>query len=330
MQGSTARIGLGLLVLALIGAGLAFWPGPDADDTVVPPPQTQRGTTAVPFAPSLQDTLPDGDLRSASVGEGGGGMPAGLAYGPLRRLFDYYLSTVGEQTIDAITAHIRSELQRSLPPAQAEKAQRLLALYVEFKRELADLERQPALAGSGVAAIRKRMLAMQDLRARYFSHEETQGMFGLEDAYDMDAVARLEISQDPALSPEQQQRQLAALDAAMPAELRAEREAVHVVAHVEQQALALRAQGASEDDIYRMRAQAFDPQAAARLAEVDREEAAWKNRVAHYLDQRERLQGADATESERQARMARLQQGLFSEAERPRLVAYESATANRP
>lgn len=322
MQGSTARIGLGLLVLALIGAGLAFWPGSDSRDAVVLSPQTQIGNPTVLFARSLLDTEQDGNLQALQSAEAVGA-PGSLAYGELRRLFDYYLSTVGEQTIEAITAHIRGELQRNLPPAQVPKAQRLLALYIEFKRELVELDSKPELAGGGVAAIRRRMLAMQDLRARYFSHDETLGMFGQEDAYDMDAVSRLEISQDPSLSAQQKQQRLAALDASLPTALRAERDATHVVVRMEQQAQALRAKGASEDDIYRMRAKAFDPQAAARLADVDREEAAWKSRIAHYQGERARLLGTDNSESERVTRMAQLQQSLFSEAERPRLAAYE-------
>jgi lipase chaperone LimK len=74
-----------------------------------------------------------------------------------------------------------------------------------------------------------------------------------------------------------------------------------------------------------MRAKEFDPQAAARLAEVDREEVAWKARIAQYLDARSKLlkTQTNATESERQTGIAQLQQTYFTEAERPRLAAYE-------
>lgn len=316
-------LGLGLAGLALAAAGWLAWQG----DGPAPAPLmvTQPGPANMPpqpFARSLQDTVPDGNLHLLASANGTGNT---LAYGELRRLFDYYLSVVGEQSLAAITQHIRSELDQRLPPAQARQAQRLLGLYLEFKRELAELEARPELAGNGVSAVRKRLLAMQDLRARYFSADETQGMFGFEDAYDMDAVARLEISQDPTLTALQKQQRLAALDASLPESLRQEREASNLVVRIEQQALALRAQGASEDDVYRMRARELDPQAAARLADVDREEASWKSRIARYLDERNRLlkASASAPDAERQASLAQLQQSLFSEAERARLVAYE-------
>jgi len=315
--------GLGLLGLALVVGAWMVWSQDDSPQGS-PPAVAGPASRSAPFVRSMQDTLPDGDLQTMQGGSSTGATGA-LAYGELKRLFDYYLSAVGEQSIAAITQHIQSELERRLPAPQAAKAQRLLALYIAFKRELVRLESQPQLAGNGVQAARARLLAMQDLRSRFFNEEETQGMFGFDDAYDMDAIARLEISQNPALSAMQKQQQLAAVDAAMPANLRREREASTVVVRVEQQAQDLRAKGASEDDVYRMRAKEFDPQAAARLADVDREEAAWKARIARYQDERNKLlkAQANATESERQTVLAQLQQTYFTEAERPRLAAYE-------
>ena len=128
-----------------------------------------------------------------------------------------------------------------------------------------------------------------------------------------------------ALSAEQKKQQLAALDAVLPEQLRKEREATNMVVRLEQQAQSLRAKGGSEDDVYRMRAKELDPEAAARLAEVDREEAAWKGRITRYLEQRNKLlqSQTNASESEREASLVQLQQSTFSEAERPRLKAYE-------
>lgn len=312
---------LGLCALA--AAGLAFWQARDPRGSVTLSPLAQTGKSVL-FAKSLQDTLPDGDLQTLRTGSQTG-EPSALAYGELKRLFDYYLSTVGEQGVEAIVAHIRNELQRRLPAPQSTKAKKLLDRYIAFKRDLVGLEGKPDLSGDAVAAIRRRMLAVQDLRAIHFSADENQGMFGFDDAYDMDAVSRLEISQNPALSAQQKQQQLAALDASLPAALRAEREASNVVVRIEQQATDMRAKGASEDDIYRMRAKELDPQAATRLAEVDRDEATWKSRIANYRDLRDKLLKniTNATESEQQAGLVQLQQSLFSETERPRLAAYE-------
>lgn len=272
----------------------------------------------------MQDTVPDGDLRTRH-----GTKPALVAgpmpYAELKRLFDYYLSAVGEQTIESITREIAGDLERRLSADQLPAAKRLLALYLQFKLALVDMEKKPELAGTDVKAIRQRLLAMQDLRSQFFSAEETQGMFGFEDDYDQDAVARLEVSQDPALSAKQKAQRLAALDASQSAVLREEREAPRVVLKVEEMAQTLRAQGASEDEIYRMRSKEFNPEAAARLADVDREESAWKSRIASYLNERSKLLQAqlEAPPAQREAALAQLQQSQFSPDERRRLPAYE-------
>ena len=150
-------------------------------------------------------------------------------------------------------------------------------------------------------------------------------MFGFEDAYDRDALARLEISQNTALSAVQKREQLAVVDASMSAALRADREAPRVVIKVEDMARQMRANGASDDEVYRMRAKELDPQAASRLAEVDQDELAWKNRIAAYLSERSKVlkAQADMPDSERQAALNQLQQAQFSEQERRRLPAYE-------
>ena len=316
---------LGLISCVLLGGGLLAWWL--AGEPAPPPPVANIGpvSRSAPFVRSMQDTLPDGNLQTTMSAGAAAGASGALAYGELKRLFDYYLSAVGEQSIETITLQIRGELDRRLPPEQAKKAQRLLGLYIEFKRELVRVESQPQLVGNGLQAIRGRFNAMQDVRAKYFSAEETQGMFGFEDAYDMDAIPRLEVDQNPTLSAQQKKQQLATLDAAMPEQLRKERQATSMVVRLEQQAQDLRAKGGSEDDVYRMRAKELDPQAAARLADVDREEAAWKGRIARYLEERSKLlqSQSNASASEREASIAQLQQSAFSEAERPRLLAYE-------
>lgn len=316
------RLAWGLVGLALVYAGWLWWSG--AATTSPAAPGLAPGTAGAAFVHSMQDTLPDGDLRTLP-GAGPALAPGPLPYAELKRLFDYYLSAVGEQTIAAITAQIAGDLDRRLSPDQRPAAKRLLALYLQFKLALVDLEKKPELAGTDAKATRQRLLAMQDLRSQFFSAEESKGMFGFEDDYDQDAVARLEVSQNPALNAAQKKEQLAALDASQSAVLREEREAPRVVLKIEQMAQTLRAQGASEDDIYRMRSKELNPEAAARLAELDREEAAWKNRISTYLNERSKLlqAQADAPPAQREAALAQLQQSQFNPDERRRLAAYE-------
>lgn len=317
-----ARVGIWAVSGVLAVAAVVWWRHGGLDAPTVAASAGAVPGARAPFVPSMQGTQPDGDLQALRVA---GMQTSPAAYTQLVRMFDYYLSAVGEASTEAIRQRIAHELDLALSPAQAQDAKRLLGLYLAFKRALVELEQDPALAGNGVQAIRQRMLAVQQLRERYFTAEEVQGMFGFEDRYDADALARLAIDQDARLSAAQKKSQLAALDAALPAALLADRNANQALLNNQQQALDMRAKGASDDDVYRMRSQAFGTQAASRLAEVDREEQAWQSRMAAYLAARNAILSAEGTGSEdqRQQALAQLQQSHFSEDERRRLVAYE-------
>ena len=134
---------------------------------------------------------------------------------------------------------------------------------------------------------------------------------------------RSDIEQDPALTDVQRRERLAALDARLPASVRADREAPLAVVHLEEAAQQIRAQGGSEDDVYRMRAAATSPEAANRLAAVDREESAWKARIAAYQSQRSAVLAAPGSDADRAAAMSDLRNRLFTPEEQRRLTAYE-------
>lgn len=271
-----------------------------------------------PFVRSLQGTYPDGDLKTDTA-------DALVVDAELRRLFDYYLSALGEKPLDEIRAEIERELERRLKPLAASEAKRLLGRYLDYKRMLVEVEKNPQVLGSGLQAIRNRFAAMQQARSQFFSAAESAAMFGFDDAYDLDALARLEIGQDASLSERQKQEKLAALDAALPAAVREAKEAPLQVVRLEQAAQKMRADGASDDDIYRMRATALSPEAAARMAEVDRDEAAWQNRIAAYLAERNRVlqSNRNLAAADQQALAQQLREARFSADEQKRLAAYE-------
>jgi lipase chaperone LimK len=316
MQLNSKNIVLAIFVLVVAALAWYFWSASHSADESGPAPTSG-------FAPSMDGTVPDGDIVGSlndSTLVGGTGLP----YGELRRMFDYYLSALGEKTLDEIIAQIRLELDKLLKPTQADAAKVLLDKYLQYKRDLIAVEEKARPEG-GVKAIRERFNDMQALRAQIFTPIENEGMFGLDDAYDLDALARLDVAYDNSLSAEQKRDRLAALDAAMPKALREEREAPRQIIMLEERAAAMRAQGASEQDIFNMRAKAINPEAATRLAEVDREEAAWKARIDTYLQERSKLleKMGQVTATEREAALRKLQQSLFNADEIPRLVAYE-------
>jgi lipase chaperone LimK len=288
-----------LWLAALAGRSAA----PPVTQTVAPAPPAR------PFAPSLQGTRPDGAVHV---------MPDDgvVADARLIELFDYYLSTVGEKSPAAVRAEIERELDRTLRPPAAAAAKRVLARYIAYRQAMAALETDARLSGPDAAALNQRLAALRGLRAQYFSQREIAAIFGPEDAANADALARMEIREDRTLTAQQKRERLAALDAGLPADVRAARDAPLKIVRVQEEAERLRASGAGEDDVFRLRADAFGADAAGRLAAVDRDEAEWKRRIDAYLAQRRGLRG--------DAAVAALRSRMFSEDEQRRLAAYET------
>lgn len=260
------------------------------------------------FVRSLDGTRPDGNVKTTSD-------DVLVVDASLVQLFDYYLATIGEKPLDVIRQQIEKELDQRLKPGAAVQAKNLLGRYIDYKTALVEVEKNPQATGNSLAGIRARMEAMHQTRARFFSEAESNALFGLDDARDADAVARMEVMQDKSLNDAQKREKLAALDAALPMQLREARELPLQIVKLQEKAEQMRAKGASDDDIYRLRATALSPEAAARMADVDREEAQWKQRITSYLSARASLSDAAA--------IAELRNRMFDAQEQLRLPAYE-------
>ncbi len=306
-----------VLGAAVIAVGLRL-----ATPSVSPAPPDARPTaTATAGAPpmavsSLAGTTPDGGASASADDQ--------LILDPaLIRLFDYYLSTVGERPIADIRAQVERDLDTRLKPHAARQAKDVLARYFDFKQALRDLKPRKVASARSVDTLRAALRSMQALRATYFDPGEVQALFAHADDDANAALQRMAIEQDPALDEAQRQARLAALDAALPADVRAAREAPLAIGRLQDAAQRIRAQGGSEDDVYRMRAAATSPEAANRLADLDRDEAAWQARIATYREQRGSVLAQPGSDADRQAAMSDLRNRLFTPDEQRRLAAYE-------
>jgi lipase chaperone LimK len=262
--------------------------------------------TATPFVPSFAGTRSDGAVRTEQ--------DKLVVDQELGYLFDYYLAGIGERDLASIKAEITRELGQRLSPAAAAQARRLLDNYLGYKEALATLEQTLQPGPDMVANLRARRDAMLKLRNDYFSEAENKGLFGLADLRDADALARMEIMQDKALDAGARQARLDKLDRELPAALREERSAPIALVRLDQSVQQLRASGAGEDAVYRLRASTLSPDAAARLADVDREEAEWKSRIAAWRQERQ---------SAKPAAEQQLRDKYFNPQEQKRLAAYE-------
>ncbi|MFZ6752233.1 lipase secretion chaperone [Undibacterium sp. Dicai25W] len=276
------------------------------------------------FVHSLEGTSTDGDIQQNKEGD--------LQLdAELKRLFDYYLSAIGEKSLPEIQSQIDKILDQKLQIKAAVQAKELLKRYIAFKQALVELEKNASSNMSSnadlLSAVNNKWQSMRQLRSQFFSEQEIQAMFGFDDAYDQDALSRLAISQDKTLTDAERRNKLQTLDKNMPADLKAAKDAPYQVIRLEDQAKKMRNEGASEDGIYRMRAAATSPEAANRLAQVDRDINDWNGRISQYLEQRKQLTSsptnASDNDNDKQRALQQLRNKYFTSQEQRRLAAYE-------
>ena len=334
-----------LAVPLLIGAGVAvtlyFSPlAPSPQPTAQPlPGQVTVPATAAPLAPveatpaaaesaalsslppSFAGTAVDGQFRLDDAGNL-------LISMDIRRIFDYFLSAYGEERIQTSIARLQAYIRGQLDEPAEGQALALLEQYLDYKRQLIQLEKDlPQMAS--LEAMRQREQAVQNLRASIFSPEAHQAFFAQEEAYNQFTLQRLAIRHDPALNEQQKAEAMDRLRATLPEDMQ-EMLVPQLQAELRQQTAALQAQGAAPEQIRQLRLQLVGAEATARLEALDQRRQQWQQRLDAYRQEKARIEAnSGLSEEDRQAAIASLAEERFDERERLRLDAAEQLAKSR-
>lgn len=278
----------------------------------------QRGAALGLPPRSLQGTAVDGGVRLDIEGKL-------VIDEDLRRLFDYFLATVGEETPEQIRARIAFYLQQNLPPDEALQAWQILDQYLAYKDALADLPGHDGSYAGMLGSLREQ----RALRDSLLGPELGEAFFRAEDEYADFAVQHVEHLRDPAISAEEKERLTQELLASMPEESRRMIEATGAPVRTELQVEALRQQGASEAEVWQLREQQFGSDAAQRLAQLDQARAEWDRRYSDYRQQLQQIGNGALDAAEQQDAVVRLRGELFSAQERKRVEALDRIAAGQ-
>ncbi|GAA3956414.1 lipase secretion chaperone [Allohahella marinimesophila] len=245
----------------------------------------------------------------------------------LMTLFDFYFSAIDEEPLDRLLSRIQHALDDQLDGQALAQARDLLRRYVEYRIALGEIEEtdmQVASNGMATAAsLRQRFQAVAALRQGLFSSEEDDAFFQLDNVQDEYMLQRLAIEQNPGLNDQQRQQAVAALDRTLPEEIRDLRQRVTQDAALYTTTEAMRQAGAGPEQIYKVRAETLGDQAAANLAELDRQRAEWDQRLSDYSRQRNAILESDLSQAGREAALNTLIESRFTELEGQRVRALD-------
>ena len=283
-----------------------------APPSLPPPSAAARLTPAAQEPTSLRGTQVDGELLVDARGNL-------VLTSQVRHLFDYFLSLIGEESGLQARQRIRDHLTAQLDEPARGQALELLETYLDYQYQLVDLEARFAVA-EHLEDLLAREQAVQQLRARLFSREAHEAFFAGEEIYNNFTLERLTIQQDPSLSDREKGLAIEALRENLPEEMQ-QLLVPQIHNDLREQTLALRAAGADEGRIRQLRMGMLGPEATERLEELDRSRAEWRERVAAFQQERERiLSQPGLAESDRRAAVNALLEEQFTANERLRLI----------
>jgi len=259
-------------------------------------------------------SVPDGWARTDRLGN--------LVPTPyLRQLFEYFLSALGEESLQLLVARIETALSVLEEPARAQ-ALATLGAYLEYKLAVSELEQSYGdLSGLGAGEMQRRMGEIQALRRTWLDADTADVFFADDEAMDRFQLEKLRITRDDSLTAEQQVEALRRAESSLPEPLRKAREETRRFADYEQ----LR-QDLADDPraLEAWRQETFGDAAADRLARLENEQRDWARRWQAYSRERDRLLSSGLAEPERQKALERLRAGYFNETERIRAEALDS------
>ncbi|CAN7218398.1 lipase secretion chaperone [Acidovorax sp. LjRoot194] len=214
----------------------------------------------------------------------------------------------------ALKQRLAALVAQHFPPDLATRALALAERYVDYRVALGALNGRAPQDLGDPRALRDALQARQQVRLQFFDSAEYDALFAREAELDRYTLARLEIARNTALTPEQRAQALQAADNALPAERRAERAAATEHMAAAAQTAAFDAQNASAYTRHQARSAQYGEAAAHALAQLDRDEQHWQQRLTQYSQAR-------AQQGDQSATVQQLRQQLFTSDEQQRVEA---------
>jgi lipase chaperone LimK len=279
----------------------------------------QYESTLGPLPPSLDGTLMNMELHVDEAGNL-------RITSSIKTIFDYFLSTIGEESGEKIISRIQEYIDYYLDDNAKQQALAILDHYIEMKMALFNLEESLADTAPAVESInhfdklKEQLQSREGVRQSHLSPEVYEAFYAEEAEYDELTLQRLEISSNTSITEDEKLALLADHEANLPEEIRKQREKTVIHLSLKESTSQLVQSGASNDDIYQYRAETVGVEAANRLTELDQTRSVWNERVKDYRRQRDQVLSVDGlSDAEKNTQVTQIRGNLFDPKEQIRI-----------
>ena len=266
---------------------------------------------------SLQGTAMDGSFRL----DGNGRL---IVEPSVVRIFEYFMSTIGEDSLETIIARVKNLIEAALPDTAKGDAHLLLAQYLDYRQQQGDLLQDSAQLGGSPAELRETFKQVQQLRRDIFGSTHADSLFKDEESYMEFSLNSMELNKTQTGQTELENiASLRALAINLPESHRKVVEEQLVQRELDERTALLKQEDANAEELRIMREQLIGTEAAERLGQLDVQREQWQQRVDGFKQDYQQglaAMGAEASEEDTQALMqSLLDQHAQSEPERKRM-----------
>ena len=277
------------------------------------------------FHASLPQSLADSPLPSALDVNTQGQLVINMK---VKRLFEFYLSAMGEDTLAECILRIRHDLSRQLNGEPLETALNLLEGFLQYQNHIGDIKNEFVARYDDqtydLDRVREMKSSVRQSRSLFFSEQANAAFYQKEDEYDDYMLKKVAIKTDRSLTAEQRQAEYALLDSDSPEWLSMQERQASLVSRVQAQEKTLRENGGDEEAIRQLRVDSYGEQAAENLSVLDEQRAQWSDRVAQYrMESESILLGTGYTQYEKDMLLSDIRQQHFSGSELVRISALD-------
>lgn len=257
----------------------------------------------------------------------------------LRRLYDYFLSALGEESNATIDARVEAYILNTTPQPAAAEAIKIYHQYQNYLKQMSSLQQQkmrlknevfdPSTVTNNnelidIAAIKKQQKHIKSIRKQWFSSAVESAFFDIDDQLLAYNTQMLKIAQDKTLTQEQKQKAKQQYLKSLPDNLtKQQAEQQKNLDQLLRRTQNMKQRGAIPEQLFEMRTELVGVQAAERLQALDEKNQDFDRRFERYQQQKQKILNSTQSEVVKNQELQELEQKLFSKKEQKRLIGYE-------
>lgn len=228
-----------------------------------------------------------------------------------KNCFEFFITQYGEKDIQQIKTDFITYAKTNYKEPVLTQLIDLWTRYMQYREQLGNLEK-PNIDEEKAGYYKAIFDNMKNLRKKFFSDYEAEGLFGVEDTYNDYTIARMEVLDNKKLTEAEKAQKLQELFKDLPEDWKENLKQLSQLEDLRKLTAEIKARGGSAEELRQMRTNLVGPEATQRLETLDADRSQWKGRVGSYLTERDSIVKSNMSDSAKQSAIHQLRSKNFS------------------